>query len=74
MRVLFSPEELVNVADEVGCDHDLEDVGGQVMVQEQGSIVEKEGPEVEEIPAEQNLSPGQKFLPKFCKISSGWML
>ena len=61
------PDELVDVDGEECGDHDLVDVGRQVVVQEQGPVVEEEGHEVEEIAGQQDLADADKLEPQFWK-------
>ena len=49
-------EEGGAVGEEEGAEHDLEDVGGEVVVDEEGAVVEEEGEVVEEEAGEENFS------------------
>ena len=49
-------EEVVDVGHEVAGQHQLEHVGGQVVVQEQRAVVEEEGEVVEQVAGQQHLA------------------
>jgi hypothetical protein len=48
-------------------DHDLEGVSREIVVEEEGPVVEEERQKVEEISAKENLSNLNKFLPQIWK-------
>ena len=53
--------------DDESSDHDLEDVSREIVVEEEGPVVEEERQKVEEISAKENLSDLNKFLPQIWK-------
>ncbi len=48
-------------------DHDLEDVSREIVVEEEGPVVEEKRQKVEEVSAKENLSDLNKFLPQIWK-------
>jgi hypothetical protein len=61
------PNEFVKVDDDESGDHDLEDVSREIVMEEEGPVVEEERQKVEEISAKENLSDLNKFLPQIWK-------
>ena len=53
---------------EEGSDHDFVDVGREVVVQEQGPVVEEEGHEVGEVAGEQDLPDADELEPQLCEV------
>jgi hypothetical protein len=49
-------EELVDMGDDVSSQHNLEHIGRQIVMEEQGSVKEKVGHVVEQISREEDLS------------------
>jgi hypothetical protein len=61
------PNEFVKMDDHESRDHDLEDVSREIVVEEEGPVVEEERQKVEEVTAKENLSNLNKFLPQIWK-------
>ena len=48
--------EIVDVGDEVASQHELEQIGGEIVVEEKCSVVEEVGKKMEEVSSEEDLA------------------
>ena len=65
MQLKVLPDQFVDVNQDEGGDHDLEDISRKVMMQEQGPIVEEKWKKMEEVTSQKNFTSRNKFLEEF---------